>query len=601
MHAKHNILLALLVALTYVAFGILGAFIVGPFYAGSLFWLPEGIVLGAVLLYGRRSALAAVPGGLLLGLWLGLDLVPALGVGLASATGVLAGSFAARGAWRHRVTLHSLNDVISLWRVSLITAIVTAVLMTLNALAAGILTGPALIYTGEFILADLLGIVLVTPVILAFLDRSERPARSGSTLELTAILAYLVVGSTLMYAVDLPGSFGQAMVFLLGPALLLLVLRFGWRETAIALLLMAPVAFAGTNHGVGPFTGRDIAESRAALQMAFIGAALMAHVIVALMVERRNIIRELEASRDDLELRVARRTAELKDANMELAAQVQDRERAETQLREHRASLERVVSERTAALEEANRQLTSAMRAKSQFLANMSHELRTPLNSIIGFTDVLSLGMAGDLTGEQLHQIRMVNTSGRHLLDLVNDILDITKIEAGAVKLSSEVVALEPVVGQVIESMRPLAAEKGLAISLDVSADLTVCTDRTKLQQILINLIGNAIKFTPTGSVHVRAERVAGAVTLCVSDTGIGIPEDEQPAIFEEFHQARSVERGKPVGTGLGLPISRRLARMLGGELTVSSEVGAGSVFSLSLPKTCIEDPGEGLVEASSR
>ena len=596
-----TIVAPLSVAFGYVVIGLSSAQLVRPLYAGELLWMPGALALGVAIVYGRRALLGVLPGSIALTLILGFSPLSALIAGVASTIGTWLGASVAPAAWRERPALRSLGDARTLWRVAATTSLVTAGIVSLSPDHLGGGLASVVAYASEFFLADVLGVLLLLPVVLAVLGPKDRSERTGSTVEFIGVLALLVMGTALNYAVRVPILLETALPFLLGPLLLVLVLRFGWREVTFAVLLMAPIAFASASHGVEPFAGDDIVEARLLLQFVFIGAAMMSQVIVTLMGERRGIIAELQSSRVDLEERVRARTAELEDANRVLASEMTERRRAEAQLLEHRSSLERVVRERTVELEDANRQLISALRAKSQFLANMSHELRTPLNSIIGFSDILVYGMAGELTEEQLRQIRMVNSSGKHLLNLVNDVLDVTKIDAGAVQATPEPFVLGPVIAQSIDSMSVLAAEKGLTLQARCPDDLEVCADKTKFQQILLNLISNAIKFTPTGRVDVVASRIDDRLVVKVVDTGIGIAPEELPRVFEQFHQSRSVEAGKPVGTGLGLAISQRLARMLGGDLTGESEPGRGSTFTLTLPVMCEESStGVSLVSAES-
>ncbi len=573
-----------LVAVGYVLIRVVGSYAVVDMYGGGLLWLPEGLALGFALVYGSWVVVGVLPAGLAVGLWLGYSPLQAVLLAVASASAVWFALRFADESWRARPVLRSLGDALTMWRVAMLLAAVSAVLTSLVVIPLDIGLVEWLTGVGEFFLADLLGIVLLAPVTLALLQPEDRSRRTGSNAEFLAGLLFLFTAAALIIFLDLPGGLQMGLNYLLGPLLLILVLRFGWREAAFTLILMAPLVFASTSLGIGPLGGSDLVQARILLQFVFIGVALMSHIIVALMDERRGIIMELEGVRDELEERVRMRTDALSAANRELSAEMAERKKVEAQLREHHAMLEVLVHERTIELEEANHNLTEALRAKAQFLANMSHELRTPLNSIIGFSEVLSRGMAGELSEEQARQIRMVNSSGRHLLALVNDILDITKIEAGAVRIQVEQLVLEPVVAMVIDSMAPLSAEKGLRLDADIEPDLQVCTDRVKLQQILINLVGNSIKFTLSGSIRVSARQLGKAVMISVTDTGVGIEANELAEVFSEFHQSRSVQTGKPIGTGLGLSISRRLARLLDGDLTGESEYGVGSTFTLLLP-----------------
>lgn len=230
---------------------------------------------------------------------------------------------------------------------------------------------------------------------------------------------------------------------------------------------------------------------------------------------------------------------------------------------------------------------SAASEAKSGFLASMSHELRTPLNSIIGFSGILLGGMAGGLTLEQRRQLQMIQRSGNHLMTLVNDILDLEKIEAGAVELASAEVDIVQLVRSTLEVISPSAQEKGLETHLvSLEAPVVVSTDEDRVRQILLNLLSNAVKFTPEGGVSVKVlADEDGGVCISVCDTGVGIESARLEEIFDEFRTLGRPTDTPQEGTGLGLAISRRLARMLGGDLTVSSTPGEGSVFVLCLPR----------------
>ena len=266
---------------------------------------------------------------------------------------------------------------------------------------------------------------------------------------------------------------------------------------------------------------------------------------------------------------------------------ITERKTAEDELEEYRSKLEGLVDERTAELERVNAHLIRATEAKSQFLANMSHELRTPLNSIIGFTGIMLQGMAGPLSAEQEKQMGMVHRSGRYLLSLINDVLDLSRIEAGRMRVEVESLDLRDSIAIVEQTMAPLARQGGLALVVELpDVPMGMTSDRGKIQQILLNLVGNAIKFTADGSVTVRAEARGDEIIVTVTDTGMGIGRGEQSHIFDEFHQIARAAGDKTQGSGLGLTICRRLARVLGGDVTVSSKLGEGSTFTLSLPVT---------------
>jgi signal transduction histidine kinase len=239
-------------------------------------------------------------------------------------------------------------------------------------------------------------------------------------------------------------------------------------------------------------------------------------------------------------------------------------------------------------LEEKNEQLAVASSNKSQFLSSMSHELRTPLNAIIGLTDMMTANAARFGTEKALEPLRRVHNAGTHLLGLINQVLDLSKIEAGKLELAPESVALGPLIDEVIGTAQQLASQNQNRLVVEAEHDLgTLTVDPMRLRQILLNLLSNACKFTKQGDVTLRARRIAngsGWIELSVVDTGIGMTPDQLAKLFQEFSQAEASTAKKYGGTGLGLAITRKLARMMGGDVTVTSEHGKGSVFTVILP-----------------
>ncbi|MCW7542147.1 ATP-binding protein, partial [Aquabacterium sp. A7-Y] len=242
------------------------------------------------------------------------------------------------------------------------------------------------------------------------------------------------------------------------------------------------------------------------------------------------------------------------------------------------------------ALHEKNVELARANQAKDRFLATMSHELRTPLNAVIGFTGLLLMKLPGPLTADQEKQLRMVQSAGKHLLSLINDLLDVAKIESGNVEVQPEAVACRALVDEVATTLRPAAEEKGLRIEQrGPEEELVVQTDRRALQQILINLVNNAVKFTAKGTVTITLERTdldnRPALRFGVTDTGMGISQEDQARLFQAFTQVGAgTVRSRTEGTGLGLYLSLKLAELLKAHLSVHSEIGKGSCFELVLP-----------------
>ncbi len=323
---------------------------------------------------------------------------------------------------------------------------------------------------------------------------------------------------------------------------------------------------------------------------------------VALMV-----VRERRKYEDAL-LR-AKRQAE--EAQREVELRSRELERSNEQLEEHQVELElqhQQLQEQTAELEAASEELHAineelaaqteelerqrqaadeANRAKSTFLATMSHELRTPLNAIAGYVQLLELGIHGPVTEEQREALGRIERSQRRLLGLINDVLNLARIEAGRVDYEIAPVPLAEAVSAVTPMIEPQLGARGLSLAVDVPAALVAHADREKLEQVLLNLLTNAVKFTPRGGrVRVegtRSEDGSGRVRLCVHDTGIGIPADKLASVFEPFVQVGVRHSRRTEGTGLGLSISRDLARGMGGDLTVRSVEGEGSTFTVEL------------------
>jgi signal transduction histidine kinase len=236
-------------------------------------------------------------------------------------------------------------------------------------------------------------------------------------------------------------------------------------------------------------------------------------------------------------------------------------------------------------LEQKGRELEAASRHKSEFLANMSHELRTPLNAVLGYAELIQDGIYGEVPKKMQEVLERIQQNGRHLLGLINDVLDLSKIEAGQLTLSPVDYSLRELVLDVASATEALAAEKRLALEVDVPPDLPRGRgDERRLTQVLMNLVSNAIKFTESGSVSIRAKLEDGSFALAVSDTGVGIAAQDRERIFEEFQQVDSSSTRKKGGTGLGLAIAKRIVELHGGRIWVESTPGAGSTFAFTLP-----------------
>lgn len=250
------------------------------------------------------------------------------------------------------------------------------------------------------------------------------------------------------------------------------------------------------------------------------------------------------------------------------------------------AELESRVHERTAELERANARLKELDRLKSMFIAMTSHELRTPLNSILGFISMTVHGLSGELNEEQKDNLSRAYTSALHLLSLVSDVIDISKIEAGKTEAYPESVQLGEVIGEATGGIEPELEAKGLGLEVEVPFGLTMFTDRKRLLQCLINLVGNAVKFTESGLVRVTASSCGPLVEVAVSDTGIGVEESDLPRLFQPFERLDSPLRLKTGGTGLGLYLTRKLCTdILCGTIAVRSKTGEGSTFTMTIAR----------------
>jgi signal transduction histidine kinase len=347
-------------------------------------------------------------------------------------------------------------------------------------------------------------------------------------------------------------------------------------------------AISGTSWKI--ITETDVLVAYQSLaKLVFFGIVLVFFATVFAMISSRLIsaylskpIRELHAGVEQLRMGNLASRIEV-GAENELGQVSRTINEMASQLQSYTTSLEQKVSEKTAQLELANRH-------KSEFLTNMSHELRTPLNAVIGFSDVLKEQYFGELNAKQQEYVKDINESGQHLLSLINDILDLSKIEAGHMDLDLSEFSLPMALDNAMVLVRERAHRQQLQLRADVASDISLVTaDERKFKQILINLLTNAVKFSYPGGwveVTVRHDKNVNtnAVVITVKDSGLGIARDDQAAIFEEFHQLKSTGSAKLEGTGLGLSLAKRLVELHGGKIWVESEVGKGAAFSFTLP-----------------
>jgi signal transduction histidine kinase len=277
-----------------------------------------------------------------------------------------------------------------------------------------------------------------------------------------------------------------------------------------------------------------------------------------------------------------------------LNREVRERRRAEDRLQHQAMQLEELTVELEQTVEALQQQTEEAVRAheaaqhansaKSEFLATMSHELRTPLNAVVGYADLLDAGVAGDLNDEQRSQLSRIRSSADHLRGIIDEILLFARIEAGKERLQYAEVELSALLRGVSELMQPAAAAKGLPLIIDAADDVVITTDPARLRQILLNLVSNAVKFADAGAITIRQEVHGEGVRIAVVDAGVGIEAEHLDSIFEPFWQVDRGPTREAGGTGLGLTVTQRLARLLGGDISVCSVPGEGSTFTVRLP-----------------
>ncbi|MCP4131025.1 MAG: hypothetical protein GY754_08605 [bacterium] len=413
-------------------------------------------------------------------------------------------------------------------------------------------------------LGDATGILIVSPLIVLFNKEAFIRIKANKIFEGTVIFIVLIVLSIVIFNNKLK------LEYLLVPLLLWLAIRFDRFYSALAVFLVSSIAIIFITDLFNTSTDITAYSSLLYLQ-SFVGVMSVVTLCISVtMFSRRKAKKEIHHYKEHLEEIVELRSSELIKANNRLSSQLEKQKKVETALAREKEKAE------------------AADRLKSAFLATMSHELRTPLNSIIGLSGILDQELSGPLNKEQKKQIGIVRKSSKHLLSLINDVLDISKIEAGQLEIDLDLFNLKELIEKVIEAIKPSADKEGLSVSVKIRNSIgNITSDQRRVEQVLLNLLSNAVKFTDEGEITLNisiVENKKTAVQFKVIDTGIGILEKDIKELFLPFHQVDNGISRRTEGTGLGLAICDKLAKLLGGHIEVESKIGEGSTFIFTLP-----------------
>jgi signal transduction histidine kinase len=498
----------------------------------SLVWAPTGIALAAVLLAGGRIWPGVFIGALVANIITGAPFLAASGMAAGNTLEAVAGAYALRRVPGFQLRLDSLRDVIALIVLSaLLSTMISATIGVASLYFAGLTPQANVTETWRtWWIGDAIGALLVAPLILVWAAPPRSPLLTRRWGEAAILVLGLLVTSLIVFILSISregGPLGQAYVFF--PLLMWAAIRFGQRGAITATVLVSAIAIAGTVLGRGPFIQPTLHASLLALQM-FMGITAATFLV--------------------------------------LGATISERERSRKHLR--------------AARDVA----TEANRAKAEFLAVMSHELRTPLNAIAGYSELLSLGLAGPLNQKQSDAVTRIRTNQHHLLALIDDVLSFARIEAGNTPIKPEPVSVSEALDSLEALLRPdLLRQELTYIWSGCDPSLVARADPVKLRQILLNVLGNAIKFTPPGGrVELSAGRSRDRISIRVSDTGIGIPADKIDSVFDPFFQGQSGTTREYPGVGLGLSISRDFARAMGGDIKIQGAPNEGCTVTIELP-----------------
>ena len=504
-----------------------------PGYA-TVIWLPTGISLAALLLFGNRLAAGVFLGALGASLHVGAPLAVAIGIGAGNAAEPLLGALLLRRVPRFSITLERVTSVVGLIvLVAVVSTVISATVGVASLYAGGILQPPRIRDAWRaWWIGHMVGALVIAPIILVWSSASGA-RREVHRLETVALVAVLAIVSALTFFGELPHvptlvtPFRQ--VDLLVAVLLWAAIRFGQRGATTAVLCVSVTAIVATALGYGPFAGPELSAGLMLLQTFMVFVAATCLLFGATIAERRIANQELGVAK--------------------LAAE-------------------------------------TANRGKSQFLAVMSHELRTPLNAIQGFAELLETGVYGALNEKQIDAVKRIERNEKALLSLINEMLGFVDAEKGPVTAESRDVLVADAFDAVEPKIAPDVERKHLVLERRLARpDIAVRADPKGLQQVLTSILSNASKYTGDGgTITLGADADGEKVRIWVRDTGIGIQKEEMHRVFEPFFQADSGTTRQYSGIGLGLTIARDLARRMAGEVTIESEVDKGTTASVTLP-----------------
>ena len=527
-----------ILAVVYVAGARIGLTLHAVSGFATLVWAPSGVSLAALVLFGQRLWPGVAIGALVANLLTGAPFAVATGIAVGNTLEAVLATLALRRVG-FRPSLERVRDVLVLLTAAALVSTALSATIGVTSLSLGGMVaegaGPATWLA--WWVGDMIGDVLVAPLLLVWLSGAARAPARSRTPEVVALAATVLAVAGAVFGLasssELPVL---AQAYFLFPVLIWAALRFGQGGAVATAFVVSVVAVWGTALDRGPFAQSELHDNLFALQM-FLGVTAATFLILgATIAERREAVRQLvDAVRD---------------------------------------------------AREARDQAAAANRAKSDFLAVMSHELRTPLNAILGYSELLDVGVDGELNERQRGNVDRIRRNQRQLQSLVDDLLSFARTEAGRLTFDLRPVSVADTVDAVEASLGREARRRSIRLSRDIKDDArTVRADEARLRQVLLNLVGNAVKFTPDGgSIAINASRHGDRVRIDVVDSGIGIPADQLSKVFEPFFQVEGGKTREHGGVGLGLPISRDLVQAMDGKIWLESQVASGTTVSVELP-----------------